>query len=551
MTALTHAAPVLRGGRTTDTALAGTGTLIRFVLRRDRVRIPAWIVALVLTTAASAASFPDLYPTAADRQARAALLHDNPAGVAFSGPGYGLRDYTFGAMLSNELLWFLAIFAALMSVLLVVRHTRTEEETGRAELLRAAVVGRHAHLTAAIAVGSGANLALGLLLALALGGSGVESLTWVGSVAFGAAVAAVGLVFTGVAAVAVQLTEHARASSGLAGAMIGVAFVLRAVGDIGNGVLSWLSPIGWAQATRAYVDERWWPLGLAVAVAAALAAVAYALSTRRDVGAGMVAQRPGPATASSVLGRPVGFALRLQRGGLIAWGVALFAFGAVYGSVVSAVQDFIRENEAARRALASGGGASPLDSFLALIVGMLAMLCAIAAVQAVSRMRAEEAAGRLEPVLGTALSRTGWLASHLTVTLVGTACVLTASGLGLGLGAAVAGGDAELLGRILGATLVRLPALWFTVGVAVALFGLVPRLVALAWVVPVYALVVGLLGGFLRFPDWMSDLSPFGRVPQLPGAELTATPLVVLTVLAAALVTVGVAAFRARDVRTG
>ena len=37
-----------------------------------------------------------------------------------------------------------------MAILLVVRHTRAEEETGRAELVGAGVVGRHAPLAAAL-----------------------------------------------------------------------------------------------------------------------------------------------------------------------------------------------------------------------------------------------------------------------------------------------------------------------------------------------------------------------------------------------------------------
>lgn len=545
MTAVTAPTRVI----TSQHSLVGTGTLVRFILRRDRIRVPVWIAALTLSTVSVATSFPGLYQNAGERQARAAVIHENPAGIAFTGPGYGLDDYTFGAMMSNEMLGFLAVFAALMSVLLVVRHTRTEEETGRFELVRAAVVGRHAHLAAALAVACGANVVLGLLVALALGGSGVESLTWAGSIAFGAALASVGVVFAGIAAVTVQLTEHARTAAGMAGAVIGVAFALRAVGDIGNGVASWFSPIGWAQATRAYVDERWWPLGLAVAVTAALVLAALMLGTRRDAGAGMIAQRPGPAGASALLGQPAGLALRLQRGTLIAWTAALFAFGAVYGSLISAVQDFLTENARIRSALTASGGTSLVDSFLAMIVGMLATVCAIYAVQAISRLRGEEGAGRVEALWGTALSRTRWVAGHLMVACVGSILVMGLAGLGLGGSAALSGDDPGLLPTVLGAALAYVPAVWLTVGVAVALAGALPRLVALAWVVPVYGLVVGMFGELLQLPDWTINLSPFEYVPQLPGAEMTWTPLAVLTVVAAALVAIGLVGYRRRDLR--
>jgi ABC-2 type transport system permease protein len=56
------------------------------------------------------------------------------------------------------------------------------------------------------------------------------------------------------------------------------------------------------------VTNTWWPIVFAVAVAAGMAAVAVRLSTRRDVGAGLRAERTGAATASPVLGTPAGFA---------------------------------------------------------------------------------------------------------------------------------------------------------------------------------------------------------------------------------------------------
>lgn len=292
--------------------LTGTGTLVRFMLRRDRVRLPVWILAIVLFTMASVVALPDLYPTVEDRQARAALM-ENPGTRAVSGPGYGLDDYTFGAMLSHEFLSWVVIFVALMSLLAMVRHTRNEEETGRAELVRSSLVGRHATTTAALLVVVGANVVLGLMMALGLGSLGLESVGWGSSVLFGAATASVGLVFAGVGAVTAQVNESARGASGFAGAVFALAYLLRAAGDmtrVGGGFLSWLSPVGWAQQTRAYVDDRWWPLLLSVGLTVFLVALAYWLSTRRDVGAGLVEARPGPAEASKALSGPFGLAWR-------------------------------------------------------------------------------------------------------------------------------------------------------------------------------------------------------------------------------------------------
>lgn len=529
--------------------VTGAGTLLRFALRRERIRIPIWVGALTLTTVSTVAGFPGLYPSAASRQARAALM-ENPAATAMSGPGFGLGDYTYGAMLANEMIGFLAIFVALMSVLMVSRHTRHEEEQGRAELIRAGVVGRHGSLTAALAVTVIANLLLAVILTVALGGMGIETIGWGGSALFAASLAMVGIVFAAVAAVAAQVFEHGRAASGIAGGLIGVAYALRAAGDMGIDSLSWLSPIGWAQRTKSYVDGTAWPLLLGLVVAGALVAAAYALSLQRDVGAGLRQTRPGAAGASDVLSTPLGFALRLHRGALIGWTSAMFLFGAMYGSLASEVETFVESNPEMQEFIQQVGGASFTKSWLAAIMSMLAMVCSVFGILAIARMRTEETSGRAEPVLSTALTRTGWVAGHLTVALAGGAAVMLACGLGLGLSAMASTGDSSLLTGLLGAALTYVPAVWLATGLALTLFGLLPGAVHAAWAVLVYALFVGMIGPLLRLPGWLNDLSPFFHVPQLPAADFTVTPVVLLAAVAAGLVAIGFAGVRQRDLES-
>ncbi|MQA08050.1 MAG: ABC transporter permease [Pseudonocardiaceae bacterium] len=527
--------------------LAGTGTLIRFILRRDRVRLPVWIAALLFGTVATANSFQTLYANVADRQAAAQTMN-SPAGLAMTGPSHYLQDYNFGSMMSHQMLGFMGIMVGLMSVLLVVRHSRAEEETGRAELIRATVVGRHAHMTAALVVVAAANVVLALLIALGLGGLGVEGITWDGSLLYGAAHAMMGLVFAGVAAVTVQITEHSRGAAGLGLAAVGIAYVLRASGDVGNEAASWLSPIGWAQRTWAYVDNRWWPLLLGVALAAVLVAVGFQLSTRRDVGAGLRQTRPGKAAASDRLTHPLGLALRLHRGLLIGFGVAMVLLGASYGSILGDAESMLGNIDVLNDAIADIGGVSVAESFASMIMVIMAILASVYVVMASLRARSEETAGRAEPLLATPLSRVRWLGSHLTVVLAGSVLMVLLAGLGFGISGASSMGDGSFLPKLLGASLAYVPALWVCAGVAVALFGLLPRLAALAWIVPIYGFIVGYLGQILQFPEWLNNVSPFGHIPQLPADELRLTPLVILTVLAAALIAAGMAGFRERGV---
>lgn len=539
-------APAPAGARGGGNALAGTGALIRFILRRDRVRIPVWIGALTLASLGTVNSFQTTYASPTDR-ANAAGLVDSPAMIAMVGRNYSTGEYTYGAMMAQQMLAFTAIFVALMSVLLLVRHTRTDEEAGRAELVRATVVGRHAHLTAAVIVIGATNLVLGGLTAVGLASMNVPSIDWEGSLLYGAALAVVGLAFTGVAAVTAQVTEHGRGAAGMAGALIGLAYVLRAAGDVGDGTLSWLSPIGWAQGTEVFVNNYWWPLSIAVVFGVVAVGAAFALSTRRDVGAGLRAARPGRAEASSTLTRPLGLALRLHRGSLIGWSVGMLLLGASYGSVIGEIETFAEDNQFMRDMFA-GTGASFTDSFLGTITAVLAMACGIMVILAVQRLRSEETAGRAEPLLATAIARARWMASHLFIALVGGAWILLLGALGLALSAAATTGDGGLIGELMIAGLAYVPALWVVAGVSVALFGLLPRWTALGWVVVIYSFVVVYFGQILQFPDWLSNLSPFGHVPQLTIEDFNAVPLLILTAVAVALIGAGLAGLRRRDI---
>lgn len=544
-----HASAAAAGPAGRRGPFAGTGTLVRFNLRRDRVRIPAWLAGITLVQVGGAAIYPDTYPTAADRQTQAVIVGDNPAMRAMAGPGHGLADYTYGAMVSNEFLGLVAVVVALMSVLLLVRHTRAEEETRRAELVCAGVVGRYAHLTAALLTVTAANLALGLVVALGLGGLGIESMDWSGSMLFGAALAAVGLVFAGVAAVAAQVTAYGRAAAGLAGAVIGVAYALRAMGDMAENWLAWLSPIGWAQATAPYVFNRTLPLLLSLVVAAVLAGLALLLRVRRDHGAGFVQQRPGAATGSAWQTTPLGFAWRLQRASLLWWSLAMLLVGLAYGSAVDILEEYA-DNEIVQELVARAGGASLTESWLSVILALTAVVCTVFAIIAALRPRREESSRRAEALLATALSRVTWAVTHLAVAMTGGVVLLAVVGVGLGGAGALVTGDGELIGQILGASLAYAPALWLTTALAVALFGLAPRAIGLVWALLVYAILMIYMGGLLGLPQWMLNVSPYTHIPGMPAADFTPWPLLLVTVIAVALVAAGLHGFRRRDLET-
>jgi ABC-2 type transport system permease protein len=525
------------------TSLTGTALLTRFIVRLDRVRIPVWMLSIVAVIAVTAASIKGLYPTQASLDQAAAASQGNAAAIAFNGPAQGLD--TVGGEVAFQGGALGMVLVALMSLFMCGSLTRGEEESGRLELLRSLPLGGHAHTAATVLVVAAMNATVAVLTTLSLL---AQHLPAAGSVAFGTSYFLVGLFFSGVAILAAQITQNTRTVYGSTGAVLAAAFVLRAVGDAWGGTLSWLSPIGWAQKTRPFAGERWWPFLILVAGIAALGAATAVLSVRRDLGGGLVAPRPGGSAASPSLGHPIGLAVRLQRGSLIGWSAGILVAGIAYGSLTPSIQAFISSNKALVEMMARAGGANLIDSYLATSFRIMALIGTGFAVQSVARLRSEETALLAEPILATPVSRWRWAASHLAVAFSGSVIVLAVAGLATGLSYGVAGGGPDVVPRVAGAALVYVPAMWLLVGLTVALVGLLPDAIVASWIFLAVCFVFGFLGDILKIPSWLRGVSPFEHVPQLPAAPLTVLPLVVLTALAAGLTVAGLAGFRRRDI---
>jgi ABC-2 type transport system permease protein len=347
--------------------------------------------------------------------------------------------------------------------------------------------------------------------------------------------------------VAAQVTENTRVVYGVGGVVLGVAFVVRAIGDIGDGTVSWLSPIGWAQKTKPFAGDAWWPFLVLVTATAVLAAATVSLSRRRDLGAGLVRPRMGRRHAAPSLGRPVGLAVRLQRGSVVGWTSGLIVLAVAYGWITDSINQFVADNKTMTDFIAAQGHGTLVQQYVAMSFRVLALIAAGFAIQSTLRIRSEETAGRAEPVLVAGVARLRFAASHLLVAFGGTALILLANGLAFGLTERIVTGASGAVGDAVIGSLVFVPAVWLVIAVAVALIGLAPRATAWAWAVLGVCFVIGMFGQLLDLPMWVQDVSPFQHPPRYPAAPLTWLPLVVLTALTGALTAAGLAGFRRRD----
>ncbi|MGH2444670.1 MAG: ABC transporter permease [Candidatus Limnocylindria bacterium] len=523
--------------------MTGTGSLIRLILRRDRIRVPIWIFAIVAIVFASASAVADLYSTPEQIASYATTLGTSPAAIALAGPPFGLDQ--IGGIVVYETGITAMIGIALMSIFLVNRHTRAEEEAGRTEVLRSTVVGRHAPMTATLLVVCGACLLVGV--GVAAGAASID-VPIDGALLYGSAVAAFGIAFACIAAVAAQLMTNGRGVIGISLAVLGISYAVRAVGDLGDGTLSWLSPMGWSQQVSAFEDNLWWPLAISAGFSILMVAAAVALASRRDLGAGIVPPRPGPGRASWLLGSAAGLAFRLQRGSIIGWTIGVFAGGLAFGSFSREIQVMVEENPELASFFEGDGAASLTDAFFATALLVISLLGAAFAVSSALHTRGEETAGRVEPLLATGVSRTRLLLENLVVTLAGSVLVVAAGGAGIGLAYGLIADDLGSVGTMLGNALAYVPAALVLAGLAVLLLGWLPRFAAAAWAAVAIAFVVGWLGGLLRFPEWFENLSPFSHIPTVPIEAVTLGPIVALSAIALLLAAAGLVGFRRRDI---
>ena len=525
--------------------LTGIGTMIRLILRRNWLRMIIWATVLVIMIPIVYASQRQTFPTQAARDAYARVA-DTPSVAAMTGLPYAAGS--LGGILVIKIWMTLAVALCFAVIFAITHNGRADEEVGRTELLRSAALGRHAYTVANLSVTAAFSIVVGLAIS---GACLAVGLPVAGSWSMGASIAGVGVAFTGIAAICGQLMSTSRSANGLSVLVLALSYLIRAAADLAASgerassaspdPLSWASPIGWAQNMRAFGADHWWPFALLVGLGAVTAVVALVIEAHRDLGAGVVAARPGPADASDLLRRPIGLAIRLQRGSMVGWALGVLVAGAFFGGVATAMASLVDPGTATAK-LFVGRADDVIDGVLALFVLFIALLAAAYAVQSVSAARLEEAAGRLEMQLAGALSRFRWLGTQVVVTVVWSTVIMAVGGAVIGL----AYGRGAL--RLTGSALAYWPAVLLLVGVVLFLTGWLPRLTtAVAWAIYGLSTVIAMFGGLLSLPQDLIDHTPFAAVPRLPSESLSWPPLLVLTGIAVLLAAAGIWRFCRRD----
>lgn len=535
--------------RSASQTLAGSSPMLHLVLRRNRVRLLVWWLVLVGLFGYVCAYYRDIFDTQAALD-DFAVVSNTPSMRALT--GLAAAPATLGGAVWTKIWMTLVLTLAFGVIFLVTRTGRAEEELGRTELLRSRVLGLHAYSAMAWAVIAGLCVAVGAGVALVSAAMGLdpEGAGATGSMVIGASITGLGLVALGVGAVAGQLTSTARGANALGSIVFGLFYLVRMVGDLGDGRLTWGSPVGWAQEMQPWGANRWWPVLLLLLVAAILLVVATRIEARRDLGAGLLPDRAGRPSAPRRYASPLGLGLRLQRGPIIGWTLTILLSALLFGSVVEAMTDLLDDaSSSAATAMLRGTG---LPALLSMLTSLIALVVAVFALQSAVGLRSDEANGIVEPQLAGARSRTAWALQRLTIPAVGSAVLLLLGGGAMGLAYGALIDDSSQAGRLALVALAYWPAVMVLTGLAVALFGWLPRLaIPMTWGVLAATWLAVLLGDALHLPSWLIDVLPFSATPYQPLEAMSWTPIAVMVLVAAALTGAGLARFRRRDVQPG
>ncbi|MDP2013141.1 MAG: hypothetical protein Q8L05_02835 [Actinomycetota bacterium] len=518
--------------------------LARFRIRLDRLRILTWILVGLFLTAMVAATWDSLYPTAAERVSFAATLQAAPALTALLGPLQapestgGLTTWRVGGIAT--------LLMGIVIVFLVVRNTRADMATGRAELLLSGRLRRSSVISAGVA--PAVVLALGVGLACT-GALGLAGRGWTGALIYGASIAGSLLLFAAVASLAAQAVNSTRGANGLGILLVVLAFIVTAIGFTrDSSILTDLTPFGWLSKASPFAQNRiGWAL-LPWLVAALVFLVSVALASRRDIGSAWVRQTLGPVHAARWLSNSAALLWRVDMGLILGWIGGLFALslfmGFLTGSMTQLIQDSPQIQELMNR-LAADSSASSLTP---LVLAFTALGAAAYPISLLLRQANDEAEGRLELLLSTPSRRGQILGARLLEAFLGSIVLQVLVGIGVGTVTGFFADDRrQTFIDSIGYSVVALPAIWFIAALTALIVAAAPRLSWLSWLALAWCVVIGELGPLMNLPEWTQRLTPYWYNAHWP-LDSTAGPALIMVVLATAMVVAAFVTFQRRGI---
>ena len=537
------------------TSVKGFCRYSRFIFRRERITGLVWVVSLIFMNTVVALAYVQLFENDdAIRQMVETL--SSPAMQAIVGPVYGPTPTVENIMIvfAQEMLVFMMISSVIMNIFFINRHTRVDEELGRLEMIRSLPVGRLTVAVSALVFAFGLNAAISVLMALGLIAVNVAGTTVTGAFIYSFAIGAVGFLFACITLLTAQVFQDARSSSTWAFALLGIFYGVRAFADMSqNMIFNYISPIGLGLQVFSFWEDNLLPLIILLAESAVILMIALAVCAKRDLGEGIIPARKGRKNASVFLRSPLGLAWRLTKNSVIIWIIAMFAMGATYGAVLGDIGNFVENNDMFKQlvmgneALLAMTEQAMVDSFVAFMYIIMALLATVPVITAAGKIHSEEKRGRLEGIFARSVNRWSMSGSYILIAaFTGIAFMISGA-----LGIYAVSSDLTDIAVLIKAAFIYVPALLNMMGITVLLIGLLPKLTGVVWGVFAYSFIVVYFGRLLDLPEWLSTFTPYGGIPDftdIANKDFSVTPVIILAVISIVLTLFGMFMFRRRDI---
>lgn len=526
---------------------AGTKTLFRLYLRRDRFLLPIWILLPLFMLIGHAFSFISL---SNGREITSLINEINQDALVSAVHGPIMSMDIVGATLWRAINP-VTLLIGVSVILTVIRHTRTDEETGRTEFINAFVVGRYANLTATSCVVIFGAFLSSVLMSISmkvLGGSFKEIII------FGATLFFAGMFYAGIGLLACQLRNSSSAARNIGIVILGLSLVINILNNFGGSdlFLKWLSPISWTRVTSPFAKENF--LGLIPLFVIALLPIifSYFLSTKRDIGGAILEEQAGPAGAAPSFKNALSLAWRIHQGMFKGWLIAVILYIGAFAAISPTISGEISS------LFAEIGGDNWMEGmpigllFVSIGIYIMALIIGLYSLLALNGLKKEEVDGRNEIILDKKVSRKSYMFSFISIALCGSALLLIMMGvIGAITYSTVSGSWGSEFWQILLMSISKIPAVWTLIAIFSLLYGFLPKITAFCWGIwGLFSLLeVAWESGLI---DWkIMRFSPFAFSHYTIQVEnLSIMALSINLVLAIAFILFGILGYQKRDILT-
>jgi len=521
--------------------------LVKFVVKRNIFSIVIWIVSILLATLILGGAFTNLFSSKEEILVMAETMK-NPAMIAMVGPGYGFDNYTLGAMFSHEMILFTSIAIAIMSILIVNKNTRDDEEQGGTELIRSFPVGRITNLLSVNFVVIISFIVLIILTTFGLYFLKLDGVTFNGALLYACVLGVTGVFFASITSLFAQLSENSKTTLTYSFIVLGISYIVRAIGDVSNSILSLFSPLGIILKTEALVNNYWWPILIMLLVSIIIYIVSIYLNSIRDLQAGFISSKKSKKEAGKLLLSKIGLPLYLSKNLIIGWLIGLFILGLSYGSVFGDMETFIETNDMVRKMIQGNPNFSLSEQFIPMLMAVISMMSTVPVLLIVFKLKSEETKNRLDYIYSKKVSRSKIFFSLLFISFLSSILMLFIASIGLFLASNAVMDDPMSFKMLISACLVYLPALWIMISLTLLLIGYFPKKTNIMWIYLGFSFIVLYFGALLDFPKWLKFFTPYGYIAQLPIEKFNIFSSIILFVVFILLIFIGLNGYKKRDI---